>query len=599
VYNVQIGHQSGRDPLMALGGIEFRGPVDTSMVVFDFTGTVELRVTFRGGTLDDAVVLPSAYAVRPEQEGNSLRFQLTQVPEAPRKLVLRVNGDWEEDCLHILTGLPEQSPPDPGAAEVHVIEPGAEIPRRLPPGRSVYYFSPGRHRLPRGLWVEYDLGAAVAVNGLRLASAGPVLGRDQRFRLECREGEGEQWTVVCEATAGADPEATLRFATVTSRFFRLILLGMADPGTEPPEQQWPHRNHIGSFGLLAAGSDVDVAAGRAVAGAVPGYEAVSAPGTEGSYGHSHSAESFFVPGDDCTLYLAPGAVLDGAVAAEARDRISICGRGILDGSSLVREPAALHRGKSSLIYCWRGDTVTVEGVTILDSPCWSVVLNQYRNAVIRGVNCFGSVVNADGFHMSAVQGGLIEDCFIRTTDDLFCAYHYGPTRDILVRDCVFWSDGARIVLLGLGDREGDIGHITFENLDILNVQNVWSLEQHGGAFYIRASGGNTVHDITLRNTRLEPFRAPAIAAVLHVHATPLMRGTDEVYSPGRVRRLLVEDLQYSGTGEAVSFLEGADVEHDVRDVVFRNVTWGGRRLLAPEQGRLEIRDHVSRVRFEE
>jgi hypothetical protein len=307
VYNVQIGHQSGRDPLMALGGIEFRGPVDTSMVVFDFTGTVELRVTFRGGTLDDAVVLPSAYAVRPEQEGNSLRFQLTQVPEAPRKLVLRVNGDWEEDCLHILTGLPEQSPPDPGAAEVHVIEPGAEIPRRLPPGRSVYYFSPGRHRLPRGLWVEYDLGAAVAVNGLRLASAGPVLGRDQRFRLECREGEGEQWTVVCEATAGADPEATLRFATVTSRFFRLILLGMADPGTEPPEQQWPHRNHIGSFGLLAAGSDVDVAAGRAVAGAVPGYEAVSAPGTEGSYGHSHSAESFFVPGDDCTLYLAPGA----------------------------------------------------------------------------------------------------------------------------------------------------------------------------------------------------------------------------------------------------------------------------------------------------
>ena len=45
-----------------------------------------------------------------------------------------------------------------------------------------------------------------------------------------------------------------------------------------------------------------------------------------------------------------------------------------------------------------------------------------------------------------------------------------------MRDCVLWSDGARIILLGLGNKKGDIEDMSFEQLDIFNVQNVWTTE---------------------------------------------------------------------------------------------------------------------------
>ena len=60
-----------------------------SMSYFDFSGEVEVSVTFNKGTIDTARVRPLSYGIKPQVNGNTLTFKLDQ----PRNLSVEVNGD--------------------------------------------------------------------------------------------------------------------------------------------------------------------------------------------------------------------------------------------------------------------------------------------------------------------------------------------------------------------------------------------------------------------------------------------------------------------------------------------------------------------------
>ena len=62
---------------------------NASMSYFDFSGEVEVSVTFNKGAIETARVRPISYGVKPKIEGNTLIFSLTQA----RNLSVEVNGD--------------------------------------------------------------------------------------------------------------------------------------------------------------------------------------------------------------------------------------------------------------------------------------------------------------------------------------------------------------------------------------------------------------------------------------------------------------------------------------------------------------------------
>jgi len=599
VYNVKIGHQSKNDPLMKMGKIKFRGPVNTSMVNFDFSGFVEVKIIYNKGKLKEFVFLPLSYQIKSYNKGNTIIFKLKQNQEAPKKIVLRVNGNWEEDCLHILTNPPEKNAPKLTDDNVYVINTNQYIPRVLPEGKSVYYFMPGTHKLPRGLWVDYDLGSEMSIDKMDLIGKKNRKGIDwgcQNFRLEYRTRKNEKWKVACEKLKNNQRNIIgLQFPAVKGRYFRLILLG--NTNLKRFKNAWIHANLIRTFRLYTPTSEKDVATGNAIDGAIQKFHCLNGLYKQSEYGHLHSAETFFIARNGYTIYLAPGAILKGSIGAEKKEHISIKGRGIIDGSSLLHHPASLETGKSSVIECKNGNGILVEGITVLDSPCWGIVLNGNKNAVVRHINFFGSIVNADGIHMSAVQNGLVDGCFIRTTDDLFCVYHYGPARNIVFENCVLWSDGGRIILLGFGKNKGNIENLSFQNLDILNVQNVWSLEDHGGAIYIRATSGNFIRGICFNEIRFEKFRASKIASVLNIFARSISVGGSPWFSAGNVRDISFENVTYPGKGEAISTIWGEDKDHTVKNVSFKNVMWGEEKLTSTNHPLLIISNYVSKVEF--
>lgn len=109
----------------------------SSMVNFDFKGTVEFSVIYNRGTVHSARIRPLSYGFQPLIEGNTLTFSLSK----PCNLSVEVNGDIFHN-LHIFTNAPETFKPNPKDPNVIYFAPGFHTIKdnmlKIPNGKTVY-----------------------------------------------------------------------------------------------------------------------------------------------------------------------------------------------------------------------------------------------------------------------------------------------------------------------------------------------------------------------------------------------------------------------------------------------------------------------------
>ncbi|WP_223285596.1 S-layer homology domain-containing protein [Paenibacillus sp. PL91] len=92
----------------------------TGFVMFDFAGTVEMKVTYHGdGPLTSAKVWPQAYGIEPTIVGNVITFSVT----GDKNIVLEVN-DNIYNALHIFANPIDTNIPSKGDANVMYFGPG-------------------------------------------------------------------------------------------------------------------------------------------------------------------------------------------------------------------------------------------------------------------------------------------------------------------------------------------------------------------------------------------------------------------------------------------------------------------------------------------
>lgn len=581
---VLTGHQVG-DGYSARDLGPGDGRIASSLALFDFVGTVEVKVVLNAAPINSFDLRPKSYRVVATREGaQTLLFSLSQSEAAPRKVVLRVNDSWDAQVLHIMTNPIEKNAPSISAANVHVVKPGDLAPRELPPGKDTYYFSPGLHYLPKGLWAEIDLGTSIALDQFELEQATGsnffALGH-QRFLIETKNSESDAYAIAYDGTGNtASGMVRSRFsrAPLIARFVRLTLLG------NNAGSHYFASNFVTEFRLFDAQRSKNYAAGRAVAGALNSYamlvdgSASTAFASKLYAANWHSGESFILNKSGVNVYLAPGSLLKGSILSEEQSKISIRGRGILDLSDSVVRTHTLLEGRTGAISLTSGTDLLVEGITILDAPMWTVVLNHNVRPIVRHVNIFGSTTNADGIHMSGSSEGLAEGNFIRTCDDSLVMYHYGEGKNNLFKNNVVFSDGARPVMLGLGDTVGNIHDIVFDGLDVLNQQGVWDLNTSTGVLHLVATGGNEINNITFRNIRIDSFRHPDIATLF------MLRNNDASLGKG-INNIVFESVAYVGNGELRSVINGVSGvgSYGIREIAFVKVTKNGVMLQQANQ----------------
>lgn len=575
VYNVYTGHQKG-DRLIAQQGSPYNtdDPFVASLVTFDFSGVIAVKVTYQGGNLKEGgyVISPASYNIQGEQQGNTVTFQVEQDEESPRKIVFRPEGEWETETLHIMTNvLEEEYKVEKTSPNVYVVEEGEEIPMQLPKGKDTYYFEKGIHTLPGGYWVDIDLGSVQAIKSFDLSTphrSNGVLPSGLCFEIQAKQSLNDAYKTVYKSVGkAAENNFNLKGVALNAnaRYFRLILHGNYASKIDA-NTRYVHIANVQELKLYNSAGQ-NLALGKAVAGAGQNYKVVTDGLNAENYGHMHAGETFSAQ-SNYTYYLEKGSVVKGSIISENTENITISGRGILDSSALL-STHDLAEGRNGSILMEHCTNVVVEGITLLHAPMWMMVINYSQNVLVSGVNLFGCRTNADGIHFSATKHAVATGCFIRTTDDLFVMYHYGTADDVTFQNSVLWSDGGRVLLLGLSNL-GDINNVTMKNCDVITFQNVWDLFEAGGFAQIIATGGCTIYNTVIEDIRIDAVRFPAIAQFLQI------RGGNDGSGAGHVKKVVVKNVTWSGKYKPKSLISEVVEGGTVQDVQMKNVVIDGK-----------------------
>ncbi len=269
-----------------------------------------------------------------------------------------------------------------------------------------------------------------------------------------------------------------------------------------------------------------------------------------------------------TLYIAGGAIVKAEVIATGQN-IRIRGRGILDGSDWQwrRGPVG------NMIAIRDSRDVEVRDITIRGSSHWTIVPSRSRNVTIRNVKlCNSRVQNDDGINPCNSQDVLISDCFIRSDDD--CVALKGldfrgansNVERITVENSILWCDRARIFLLGHESRAALMRQVTIRNLDIVHFSMT--------PFLLEPGEDMRLEDITIEDVRIHGEGQREL-----IRLRPVVNQYMRKKVPGFIRNVRFKNVKLEGqAGQYLVQIEGADAEHDVRDVTFENVSVLGSRL---------------------
>ena len=144
-------------------------------------------------------------------------------------------------------------------------------------------------------------------------------------------------------------------------------------------------------------------------------------------------------------------------------------------------------------------------VTIINSPLWTVRLNDCNRVFIRGIHIYSDLekgVNADGIDICSTSNVTISDSVIVAGDDCIVlktisrkGKKANPSENITVTNCVL-SSSSTPLMIGT-ETEADIRHVLFNNCVIRNSNK---------GFGINVQDGATVSNVIFSNLTIETSR---------------------------------------------------------------------------------------------
>jgi len=192
--------------------------------------------------------------------------------------------------------------------------------------------------------------------------------------------------------------------------------------------------------------------------------------------------SHLVVSNNQTIYVAGGAVVRGVIRTNEPYQVSsysglrnysptfllegkhiqLRGRGIIDGSLCTTHARSLVQVQ--------GQDILFEGVILRDSSTWNVPIRRSDRVTVRNLKLLGYRANSDGIDICNSRDVLVENCFIRTLDDLIVVktdQGQGEAHRIVARNCVLWNEVAHALSVGAELRE-TVDDVLFTNCDVIH-----------------------------------------------------------------------------------------------------------------------------------
>lgn len=269
-----------------------------------------------------------------------------------------------------------------------------------------------------------------------------------------------------------------------------------------------------------------------------------------------------------------------SIAVTDAENVHILGYGTIDarGYELAEDANGIGnvRLKVRALTIERSRNVTVEGLTCLNSTSWSVPFYNSTDVIARRVkviNDIGSLKHSDGINLCAVKNGLVEDCFVHTTDDAYCAKDYkgNPSENLTFRRLVALS-GTRGAKCGMQAYEG-MKNVLFEDIDVVQTRD--------GIDLMHKDGSGDWKNITFRDIRVERCSGNSIMA--------------SISGGGTIHGVRFQQISFADVRPG--YLRGKSASSSIKDVSFSQVTMGGRLVEDLKSANISVNPFVYEISF--
>ena len=289
----------------------------------------------------------------------------------------------------------------------------------------------------------------------------------------------------------------------------------------------------------------------------------------------HRLDGVLEVGSGQTLYLAPGAWLEGAIRAKG-DNVTICGRGVISGL-----PWEHHKGPAHDMVNLSGKNVAIRDVTLMGSWFYTLALENVSGGLVENVKVMGGRCNNDdGIDPIAARDVTIRDCFVRTHDD--CIAPKDWIENLLVERCCLWADGANTIRLGFecaGGPSKPFRNIRFRDIEILHLSmnndkppDAYWVE---AAIHLQPSTGMVFEDIVFENFNFD-FCPQAMDMLLVARTHPCRNGAPHPHKEGgHVRNVTFRTFNLPPRrplGALGIWLQSIDPTHVLEDIAFENMS---------------------------
>lgn len=295
----------------------------------------------------------------------------------------------------------------------------------------------------------------------------------------------------------------------------------------------------------------------------------------------HEVTSVNVP-DNSTVYIAGGAIVRGIIGPDEEHGISgfsgqktyegetfilggknitFRGRGIID-----QERVTTHGRK---MFSVTGENIKMEGVILRNSSTWTVSLNNAKKVWIDNIKLLGHRANSDGIDICGSEDVLVENCFIRTLDDLIVVKTHGDENEakrIVARKCVLWNEVAHALSIGAEIRQG-VEDVLFTDCDIVGDHcREWSLR-------VYQTDKGLVRNIRFENIRIEES---VKFASLWINEATWSRDKER----GHIEDVIFKNITVNNSKPLVKEMEflGYDKDHAIKNVLVENVVINGKKV---------------------
>jgi polygalacturonase len=159
--------------------------------------------------------------------------------------------------------------------------------------------------------------------------------------------------------------------------------------------------------------------------------------------------------------------------------------------------------RPSLVEFFECENVLVEGLTLKESPFWTLHPVFCKNVTLRHLTITGGFLNDDGIDPDSCEDVLIEHCDIHTEDDAISvkagrdqdAWNRPGTRRVWVRHCTLRSEQANAFCIG-SELSGGVEQVYVEQCKVTRAR-------YGINFKTNNDRGGYVRQIFVRNMELD------------------------------------------------------------------------------------------------